>query len=230
MSSSTWATTTGRSSRRALAVSRRCRSSSSESAARSRSSWSDATPARPDARASTPPDRRPTRSPPRSAARKTRSTSPGSTTSRSTPRCSAQRRALRRYGGDSRTDRHRRPSGDSLTGPEPEPEATRGPHRARRTDHGPLPRGDEERPAEDRQRLTGVVRQRGELRHLVVRGARLGALVDPRVHVDVVPARLARDGEEDLDVSRALEGAGVTGERVVVAKLVDLLGLGPSDA
>src|SRR4030095_8870877 len=50
-------------------------------------------------------------------------------------------------------------------------------------------RRDEEGPAEDRKLLAGVVVERGELRHLVVRRPRLAALVDAGGHVDVVRAR-----------------------------------------
>src|SRR4051812_1345037 len=89
--------------------------------------------------------------------------------------------------------------------------------------------GDLEGKAEARQILARMVLREGQLRQPVVVRTGLPALVDRRIEIDEVPARLAGGLHHDLDVALAVEGAGIARNRVVVDHGVDIGGLAPAD-
>src|SRR5205085_9564053 len=102
-------------------------------------------------------------------------------------------------------------------------------HRARRADRAAA-RGYLEGVAEGGEVLAGVIILVGELRNAEVVRPRFLTLVDARIEIDEMPARLAGGLHDQLDIALAVEGAGVADIAVVVDQMNDIGGLAPAHA
>src|SRR5258708_9244614 len=78
--------------------------------------------------------------------------------------------------------------------------------------------------------LVRVIGRIGELGDAEIVGVGLGALVDARIEIDEVPAGRAGRLHEHLDITLAVEGAGIARIGVVVDHVDDIGGLGPAPA
>src|SRR5438128_9358908 len=88
-------------------------------------------------------------------------------------------------------------------------------HRTRRADRAAA-RGHLEGEAESRQVFARMVFGKGELRDAEVVRPRLLALVNARIEIDEMPARIAGSLHDQLDIALAVEGAGIADIAVVV--------------
>src|SRR6185295_10696897 len=87
-----------------------------------------------------------------------------------------------------------------------------------------------EREPEPRQVLSRMVVRISQLGQTVVVRPGLLALVDRRIKIDEVPARLPGRLHDDLDIALAVEGAGVAAGSIVVNHSVDVGGFAPAHA
>src|SRR5579862_8816599 len=80
------------------------------------------------------------------------------------------------------------------------------------------------------QVLARMIVRVGQLRGRIVVGSAFGAFVNARIEIDEMPAGIAGGLEKYLHVALAVEAAGVADVTVVVHYMIDIGGLGPSDA